>query len=45
MAQETLNATVKETGKSIVVYRSKIRDTFIDYSDCKTEYKPSELQF
>ena len=39
------NAVVKSTGKNVNVYRSKLRDTWIDFEDCKTEYKPKELSF
>lgn len=45
MAQEVLDATLILNGKSIKVYKSKLRDTYIDFSDCKTEYKPNELNF
>ncbi len=45
MEQGTKNATVVANGKKVVVYKSKLRDTWIDFSDCKTEYKPSELRF
>jgi len=45
MAQETVKATLKSNGKQVEVYRSKLRNTFIDYSNCTTEYQESELSF
>lgn len=38
-----MKATIKKTGKQIDVYKSKLRNTFINSEDCTTEYKPSEL--
>lgn len=43
MEQKVLNATLKSNGKKVQVYKSKLRDTYIDYSNCTTEYKPSDL--
>lgn len=45
MAQETKTATIIANGRKVTVYKSKLRDTWIDFSDCKTEYKDSELRF
>lgn len=38
-----LKAKVKATGKTIMVYRSKIRNTYISSEDFETEYKAEEL--
>ncbi len=38
-------ATIIKTGKQVKVYRSRLRDTWIDSNDCETEYKPKELRF
>jgi len=45
MAQETKKATIVANGKKVEVYKSSIRGTWIDFSDCKTEYKDNELKF
>ena len=38
-------ATIIKTGKSVQVYKSKLRATWINSKDLKTEYKPKELKF
>ncbi len=46
MSTEKLKkATVVSTGKKIEVYQSKSKGTWIDYSDCTTEYSKDELRF
>ncbi len=45
MGQSIKKVTIIETGKLIEVYQSKIRGTWVDYSDCITEYKKKELVF
>lgn len=45
MAQETKKATIVATGEKIEVYKSKLRDTYINAKDCTTEYKFNELKF
>lgn len=45
MAQNTVKAKVKATGKEVEVYKSKLRSTWIEYPDCGKEYKQDELQF
>ena len=42
---EKKTATIIATGKSVRVYRSSQRDTWINSADCTTEYKPKELRF
>jgi len=37
-------ATVIKTGEKIIVYKSKLRNTYINNKDCKTEYSPNELK-
>ena len=44
MANPLLNAKVKATGKSVQVYAHNMGD-YVDYSDCSTMYKKSELKF
>jgi hypothetical protein len=39
-----LSATVKATGKKVNVYRH-YKGSFVDYKDCKTMYKESDLEF
>ena len=38
------SATIIATGEKIKVYKSKLRNTYINSNDCATEYKPSELK-
>lgn len=38
-----LTATIKATGKRVEVYRHR-SGSFIDFSDCNTEYQKSELK-
>ena len=38
-------AILIKTQEQIQVYRSQKRGTWIDYSDCKTEYQEHELDF
>jgi len=45
MEQGTKKATIVANGKQVVVYKSKLRDTWVDFSDCTTEYKNEELRF
>lgn len=40
-----LKAKVKSSNKVVEVYKSALRNTYIDFSDCKTEYTESELIF
>ena len=40
-----MKAILKRTGKSIDVYKSKLRNTYINSKDCTTEYQPTELNF
>ena len=44
MAKEK-KAIVIATGNPIVVYKSKLRVTWISSADLETEYKPKELKF
>ena len=43
MANPLLNAKVKATGKSVQVYAHHLGG-YVDYSDCSTKYKESELK-
>lgn len=43
MENKLIKAVIIETGKRVQVYRSSERGTFIDYSDCSTEYEESQL--
>jgi len=45
MAQETKKATIVSSGEKIEVYKSKLRDSYINAKDCTTEYKPAQLKF
>lgn len=45
MKSNEKKATIKANGKSVIVYRSSQRDTWINSADCETEYKPDELEF
>jgi len=38
-------ATLVSNGKEVKVYKSKLRPTWIDCTDCKTEYKQEDLVF
>lgn len=38
-------AKLKTTNDTIKVYKSKLRDTWINSKDCTTEYKPEDLIF
>jgi len=40
-----ITVILKATGKEIKVYRSSLRDKWINSNDLKTEYKPQELKF
>lgn len=44
MSNPTKKAKVLKSGKEITVYRHFLRGTWIDYSDCKTEYKTEEIE-
>ena len=35
-----MTVIIKQTGENVDVYRSKMRDTFINSDDCNTEYVP-----
>lgn len=38
-------ATINATGEKIEVYPHKTRDTWIDASNCRDEYRPDQLTF
>ena len=40
-----VKAKLKSTGKEIEVYKSVLRDTYVLFEDCKTEYKKEDLVF
>jgi len=39
------DATIIKTGKRVKVYKSSLRETWINSLDLITEYKPKELNF
>lgn len=45
MKYKEKQAKLRASAKLVTVYKSKLRDTWIDSSDCDTEYKPNELNF
>lgn len=45
MTQELKNAIIIATGEKVEVYKSSLRNTWIDYLDCNTEYGLHELKF
>lgn len=40
-----VQATIIATGEKVLVYKSSLRNTWINSSDLRTEYKPNELKF
>lgn len=45
MAQELKKAKIKVTNNEIEVYKNKLRGTWVDFADCKTEYYTNQLDF
>lgn len=42
---EERKAILLSTGSEILVYKSKLRGTWVNSNNCTTEYKPTELKF
>lgn len=45
MHQNEKQATLIASGKQVIVYKHKERNTWIDSGDLQTEYQPNELKF
>lgn len=43
MKNDLLEATVKDTGKKVQVYRHRDSGNYVDFKDCKTMYQEKEL--